>query len=91
MILRKFIAVLIVCECFSPSAPAQKSLPALLPLVNPSAVAPAQDFNKTVIPITDLKFLGLGMEAKFGTGFCLDRECRFIGTNYHVAMTALSR
>jgi len=22
---------------------------------------------------------------KFGTGFCLDRDCRFVGTNYHVA------
>jgi hypothetical protein len=27
------------------------------------------------------------MNAKFGTGFCLDAECRFIGTNYHVAVT----
>jgi hypothetical protein len=22
---------------------------------------------------------------KFGTGFCLDQDCRFVGTNYHVA------
>jgi len=26
-----------------------------------------------------------------GTGFCLDPECRFIGTNYHVAMMAQPR
>jgi hypothetical protein len=38
-----------------------------------------------VLPIADLKFIGVGIEGKFGTGFCLDPECRFIGTNYHVA------
>jgi hypothetical protein len=43
------------------------------------------DFASTVIPITELKF-GLGVEARFGTGFCLDPDCRFIATNYHVAM-----
>jgi hypothetical protein len=50
-----------------------------------------QDFNKTVLPITELKFLGLTVEGKFGTGFCLDSACRFIGTNYHVAMMGLPR
>jgi hypothetical protein len=50
--------------------------------------ANAQDFHKTVVPLTELKFLGIGLEAKFGTGFCLDPACRFIGTNYHVAMMA---
>jgi len=60
-----------------------------------------QDFSETVVPITALKItpslkLGmsgkpvpsLGMDAKFGTGFCLDAACRFIATNYHVAVTA---
>lgn len=28
------------------------------------------------------------VRADFGTGFCLDPECRFIGTNYHVAVAA---
>lgn len=45
----------------------------------------------TVVPITELKFSGVGIETKFGTGFCLDPECRFIGTNYHVAMLARPR
>jgi hypothetical protein len=31
--------------------------------------------------------LGLGIEGEVGTGFCLDPTCRFIATNYHVAMT----
>jgi hypothetical protein len=38
-----------------------------------------------------LKLLGLGIEGKFGTGFCLDPACRFIATNYHVAMMARPR
>ncbi len=33
----------------------------------------------------------LSEEADFGTGFCLDPECRLIGTNYHVAMMARPR
>jgi hypothetical protein len=29
----------------------------------------------------------LDLDAEFGTGFCLDAACRFIVTNYHVAVT----
>lgn len=46
----------------------------------------AQDLSKTVFPITQLKILGPGAEFKFATGFCLSEDCRFVGTNYHVAM-----
>lgn len=35
--------------------------------------------------------LGLGIEGEVGTGFCLDPTCRFIPTNYHVAMMARPR
>src|SRR5260370_25946479 len=35
--------------------------------------------------------IALGEEAGFGTGFCLDPECRLIGTNYHVAMMVRPR
>jgi hypothetical protein len=58
-----------------------------------------QDFTEVVIPITSMKItpsakLGitgkpgpkLDLEATFGTGFCLDAACRFIATNYHVAI-----
>lgn len=48
--------------------------------------ASAQDLSKTVVPITQLKWIGPGAEAKFATGFCLSEDCRFVGTNYHVAM-----
>lgn len=50
----------------------------------------AQDLEAVVFPITDLK-VGLGVEIKNGTGFCLDSTCRFVGTNYHVAMLAQPR
>jgi hypothetical protein len=59
-----------------------------------------QDFSEIVVPITSWKItpsvkLGitgkpgpkLDIDASFGTGFCLDARCRFIVTNYHVAMT----
>jgi hypothetical protein len=52
-----------------------------------------------VVPITSVKItpsvkLGisgkpgpkLSIDVNFGTGFCLDAACRFIATNYHVAM-----
>ena len=91
MILRKVIPILIVCSCLSPSAPAQGVFPNPLPWAFPSTAGHARDFDKTVVPITELKLLGLGIEGKFGTGFCMDPKCRFIGTNYHVAMTARPR
>src|ERR1700758_1349167 len=31
------------------------------------------------------------LETDFGTGFCVDAECRLIGTNYHVAAIARPR
>jgi hypothetical protein len=50
----------------------------------------AQEFvpEKVVFPITDFKpdtKLLTAFSLKFGTGFCLDPDCRFVGTNYHVA------
>jgi hypothetical protein len=48
----------------------------------------AQDLSKTVLPITQLKLIGPGAELRFATGFCLSQDCRFVGTNYHVAMMA---
>lgn len=50
----------------------------------------AQEFvpEQVVFPITDFKpdirYLA-PFSMKFGTGFCLDPDCRFVGTNYHVA------
>jgi len=60
-----------------------------------------QDFSEIVVPVSSVKIIPsvklgisgkpvptLGIGANFGTGFCLDAPCRFIVTNYHVAMIA---
>jgi hypothetical protein len=47
------------------------------------------DPNKSVIPISKLKIYvgsGIGASAKFGTAFCLDLSCKYVATNYHVAV-----
>jgi hypothetical protein len=41
--------------------------------------------EQAVVPITKLSIYGPVAQAKFGSGFCLDPECRFVVTNYHVA------
>jgi hypothetical protein len=50
-----------------------------------------RDFHEVVVPITEKRLDFDGLEARFGTGFCLDPTCRFIGTNYHVAALAHPR
>jgi Trypsin-like peptidase domain len=98
MILREIIPILIACSCLSPVTAAQTALPSS---TIPPLVEHTQDFSEVVVPITSVKFtpsvkLGitgkpspnLDVEAGFGTGFCLDAACRFIATNYHVAMGA---
>src|SRR4029077_16784253 len=84
---REIIPILIACSYLSPIAAAQKDL------------EHTQDFSEIVFPISSVKVtpsvkLGitgkpgpkLDVEAGFGTGFCMDAACRFIATNYHVAM-----
>jgi hypothetical protein len=90
MMSRKVIPILIVCAWLSRSALAQEGSRYPTSLLTSSAVQ-KRDFRMTVFPITELKYVGLGIEAKIGTGFCLDPKCRFIGTNYHVAAVAHPR
>jgi hypothetical protein len=100
MILREIIAILIACSCLSPIATAQKVFPSPSTIPPSSAAEHTPDFSEIVVPITSVKLtpsvklgmtgkLGpkLDLDAYFGTGFCLDAACRFIVTNYHVAMT----
>ena len=100
MILRKVILILIVCSCLPTLAPAQEVFPSPSTIPPSSAVEHTQDFMEIVVPITSVKItpsakLGisgkpgpkLDIAAYFGTGFCLDAGCRFIATNYHVAIT----
>jgi hypothetical protein len=50
-----------------------------------SSLERSRDFDKTVVPISKLQSYGPFQTVKFATGFCIDPDCRFIGTNYHVA------
>lgn len=47
--------------------------------------SPALAQEQAVVPITKLTFAGPIVRGDFGSGFCLDSECRYIVTNYHVA------
>jgi len=87
---RSVILFLILCTCSSSLGFSQQAA-GLLPLVSPSIVVHTQDFSLTVLPITESKLLGLGVETNFSTGFCLDPDCRLIGTNYHAAITSHPR
>src|SRR6266700_5429342 len=100
MILRKVIPILIACSCLPPIAAAQGVLPGRSTIPPSSTVEHTQDFSEIVVPITSVKVIPsaklgikgklgpkLDVDAYFGTGFCLDAACRFIATNYHVAIT----
>jgi len=101
MMLRETIPILIACSCLSPIVAAQRDFPSPSTVPSTSTVEHTQDFSEVVVSISSLKIvpsvrLGitgkpapvLDLGANFGTGFCLDAECRFIITNYHVAMIA---
>ncbi len=51
----------------------------------PSSDAGVRNYGHSVVPITSVKLRGPLVQAEFGTGFCLDPNCQFIVTNYHVA------
>lgn len=84
-------SVLFLSSCLPITALAQEPPPGPVPLTQPATVLKESDFKNVVFPITDLKFRAIGIEASFGTGFCLDPECRFVVTNYHVAMVTKPR
>jgi len=99
MILREIIPTLIACSCLSPIAAAQTASSTFSTVPPSSMVEHTQDFSEVVVPITSVNITPLvkpgitgmldpsiDLSATFGTGFCLDAPCRFIATNYHVAM-----
>ncbi len=85
MLQRKIIVALFAFSCLaSPSLARQGRDDASVPTAS-STDALSGDFSHSVVPLTSFKLRGPLLEAGFGTGFCLDRDCQFIGTNYHVA------
>jgi hypothetical protein len=53
-------------------------------------VHPATPINPLSLPNPPTR-LDVGVGSSEGSGFCLDTECRFIGTNYHVARMGIPR
>src|SRR6266849_4701352 len=99
MILREIIPILIACSYLSTIAAAQEVFPSPSTIPSSSTLGHTQDFSEIVVPIASVRLtpsvklgisgkLGpkLDLDANFATGFCLDAPCRFIVTNYHVAM-----
>ena len=81
-----FFACLALCVCVPAQERARATLKWFITALVFCFLAPvllAQE--KTVVPITKLSFYGALGKIDFGSGFCLDPECRFIVTNYHVA------
>jgi hypothetical protein len=105
MILRNIIPILALYSCLPRTGTAQEVSSAGSSTLPPSSMREdTQDFSETVVPVASIKItpsLKLGIKGKFsprleeeitlGTGFCLDLPCRFIATNYHVAMTTPAR
>ena len=100
MILRKVIPLLVASSYLSPLVLAQKAFPSPSKIPPSSTMEHTPDFAEIVVPISSVKIIPsaklgisgkpgpkLDVGASFGTGFCLDAACRFIVTNYHVAMT----
>ncbi len=83
MFRRFFIAILLALSGLSAASIALGTPPA--PSTRAVPDPPAQDFSRSIVPITSVKLRGPWVQAEFGSGFCLDPNCQFIGTNYHVA------
>src|SRR5712691_1545731 len=100
LLFARILPILIACSCLSPIWAAQKVFLSPSPTPRSSTVEHTEHFSEVVVPITSVKVTPLpkigipgavgpklDMNATYGTGFCLDAACRFVATNYHVAMT----
>lgn len=85
MFVPTLLTTLLACFCLSHVSLAQEVSRGPSGLVAPSSEVPAQDYSNVIVPISSAKLRGPLVQAKFGTGFCVDPDCQFIGTNYHVA------
>lgn len=99
MVLRKLLPALFVFSCLTGSTPAQKAIPAVPPQEFGKTLIPISEFRLEVqakrrIPrpsLNPMSYIDAGVGEREGTAFCLDQECRFIGTNYHVALMSTPR
>jgi hypothetical protein len=98
------IPALIACCCLS-SLSAQEALQSKLPPETALAqdlsatVIRISEFKVDVRPkkyvvrpsTNPMSYLSLGAGVGGATGFCVDPECRFVGTNYHATLTGAPR
>lgn len=95
LVIRVVISILILCCCLCPLGLAQLAALDTLPAPPLPRVEHVIDFNKTVVPISNIKLgrtdIRLALKRKSATGFCLDATCRFVVTNYHVANFVLPK
>lgn len=100
----ELIQILAACFLLSCTTLGQEILPSASPIPPSATPENSQDFSEVVIPIMSMGITasmklgitgtvnpGIGMNAHFGTGFCLDAECGFIASNYHVAVLTKTR
>ena len=100
MIFRRTIPILVASAWLSPVASAQRGSENASTAQPSSSAEHTLNLSDVVFPITSVTVtprIKVGITGDFsptlhtgttfGTGFCLDAECRFIGTNYHVAAT----
>jgi hypothetical protein len=104
MMFRGIIAAVIGCFSLCAIARAQEVVASTSAVADSEGMSRGLDFSEVVVPIASVKLRpsvkmgltgnlspSLHVGAGFGSGFCLDAECRFIATNYHVAMLAEAR
>lgn len=87
MLRRTFIATVAALFYLSCVSSAQEVPPVSIHSGAARSDAPLEDYSHTLVPITSVGWRGPLVQAEFGTGFCLDPACQFIGTNYHVAVS----
>jgi Trypsin-like peptidase domain len=85
MLTLRFATILLAFCCLTPASFAQDISRVSTGPADSRPGPSLKNFSRAVVPITSVKLRGPLVEAEFGTGFCLDPHCQFIGTNYHVA------
>lgn len=93
--MKRYLAMLVLfpITAFAQSLASASTSPAVKVMLSPDSADIGRSEGalriasalQTVVPITKLRIRELYATLSFGSGFCLEPECRFIVTNYHVA------
>ncbi len=95
MTLRQIVPLFVACVSLAAAQqPPHPPTPEAVPQDLSETVFPISDLKITVHPKRPLRpktppnplyFIAVKEQIDFGTAFCVDPACRFVGTNYHVA------